>query len=378
MEAVLNPIIATRASLNIEKMPIVFLGSPEERKRIQLDIVKTGKPLIVYDGVENGVGKRLYITPSAVYGLLTGFDMDVLTVVHHKLFELTRLMGSCPESMRLQLSEFPKIMKLKTTGELYNNIKESMKRISEMTIYHENFVKIKDSKAGDVQTYKEVSMKVLHYKGLFKEESVKKGNEKMRKIYIDVDIPEWIRSNIDNGYTTEFDSNIYFSISNNRAKRLYRVLEIIRYEETVFVPFSKIELELSLGNLETKEKNRAVKRAMEQLIEIGFVVSYEMVNNYLSVTFKNVKKISSFKNGGSLRPLTVREEGMTDHLVKELNDEHSRVFLGSLVTKVPEEILYLCLSLTRETAEISKIRTSRPAVFVDHVKRECEKRNIPL
>ena len=379
MDPTLDLIPAIRASLNIEKMPIVFLGSPEERKRIQLEIVKTGKPLVVYDGVVNGVGKRLCITPSSAYGLLTGFDMDVLTVVHHKLFELTKQTGSCPENLRLQLSEFPKVMKLQTTGDLYNRIKESVKRISEMSIYHENFVKVKETKTGETQTYKETSLKIFHYKGLYKEEREKAGNMKMRKLYIDIDIPEWLRSNIDNGYTTEFDPNIYFSISNDRAKRLYRVLEVIRYEEMVLVPLRKIDLELCLNNLEQKEKNRVLKRALEQLIKINFVASYSIIESYLSVTFKEFKKASlPFKMSSLPRALTAQEKGMTDWLVKELNDEHSRVYLSSIVAKVPEQIIDLCLSLTKETATFNGIKTTRAAVFVDHIKRECERRDIPL
>lgn len=379
MDPTLDLIPAVRASLNIEKMPIVFLGSPEERKRIQLEIVTTGKPLVVYDGVENGVGKRLSITPSSAYGLLTGFDMDVLTVIHHKLFELTKELGSCPDTIRLQLSEFPKIMKLKTAGDLYDRIRDSIKRISEMSLYHENFVKVKENKAGETKTYKETSLKIFHYKGLFKEETSRGGNSKMRKLYMDIDIPEWLRNNIDNGYTTEFDPNVYFSMTNDRAKRLFRVLDVIRYQPSVQVPLKKVEIELCLGNLQQKEKNRVLKRALQQLLDIGFVASYEILESYLSVTFTDVKKASlPFKPNPMGRSMTIQEERMTDWLVKELNDAHSRKYLSSIIMKVPLEIVDLCLSLTKETATFNGIKTTRAAVFVDHIKRECERRSISL
>lgn len=375
----LDLIPAVRASLNVEKMPIVFLGSPEERKRIQLEIVKTGKPLIVYDGVENGVGKRLLITPSAAYGLLTGFDMDVLTVIHHKLFELTKEIGSCPVNLRLQLSEFPKVMKLKTAGDLYDRIRDSIKRISEMTLYHENFVKVKESKAGETRSYKETSLKIFHYKGLFKEETSRAGNARMRKLYIDIDIPEWLQNNINNGYTTEFDPNVYFSMTNDRAKRLFRVLDVIRYQPMVQVPLKKVEIELCLGSLEQKEKNRVLKRALKQLTDIGFIESYQILESYLSVSFKDVKKASlPFRASGGSFTMSPQEKAMTDWLVKELNDEHSRAYLSSIVVKVPLEIIHLCLSLTKETATFNGIKTTRAAVFVDHIKRECERRDIPL
>ncbi|MFH0754240.1 MAG: replication initiator protein A, partial [Candidatus Omnitrophota bacterium] len=210
-----KPLALTRASLNVEKMPIVFLGTPEERKRIQMEVAKTGKPILIYHVIEDGVEKKLSLSPSSVLGLLTAFDMDVLTVIHHKLFEAKKTVGYCPTQMRLWISEFPKIMKLTTNGGLYDRIIESIKRLSTTDIYHENFVKISETDTKTMGSYREKALKIVIFKGSGKEITKSNGTERMSKVFVDIEIPEWHSNNINSGYTTEFDTNIYFKITND-------------------------------------------------------------------------------------------------------------------------------------------------------------------
>ena len=91
-------------------------------------------------------------------------------------------------------------------------------------------------------------------------------------------------------------------------------------------------------------------------------------------------KVSTEAIGNSSTLLKIKREGLVQQLASELNDEKSIPFFRSLVSKFTdhEELIYKCLSLTRETQELAGIKTSRGAVFTDHIKREAEKLGIDL
>ncbi|MFH0753092.1 MAG: hypothetical protein V2A70_00830, partial [Candidatus Omnitrophota bacterium] len=163
--------------------------------------------------------------------------------------------------------------------------------------------------------------------------------------------------------------------------RLYRILEIIRYQEQVFVPYSKLNLELTLNNLENKLRNRALKRSLDPLVTIGYLKSYKLCENAISVTYAAVRKPipQNVSMNITYDDLDLGFQRTVDWLMGELKDsESSRNWLANIVVKVPEEMLHKCISLTNETATINGIRTSRGRVFSDHIKRECERQNIVL
>jgi hypothetical protein len=369
----------SRSSVNFERMPIVFLGTREEKKKLEIEIATNGKPLVLHDTVQDGQGKRLSLTPSSAYGLLSGFDMDVLTVIYHKLYELAKETGACPEEARLSLSDFPKTMKLKTSGIIYEKIKESVKRISETTIYQENYIKIKETETGSLQSYQETTLKLVEYKGLRKDTLVRSaGNERMKKLYIDLRVPDWVRNNINNNYTSEFDPEIYFSIKGDRARRVYRILELIRYKREVFVPNSKLEKDLNLSKMPNKFKTQTIKRALEPLKKIEFIVNYNINEAYVYILFKEAKKIVRSFVGTEETKLSEMEEAFLNEVIMVLGDESSRAWLSTIVKKVPMESVYKCLSLTKETIELSGIKKSKGAIFTDHIKRECQMLKISL
>ena len=180
----------TRVSVNNENMPIIFFGKQKDKEELEMEIAKSGKPLVIYDSVnEEGVGRRLSIAPNSAYGLLSGFDYDVLTVIYDRLYKITQEIGTCPFLLRLPLSEFPKIMRQPVSGQLYERIKTSVKRISSLAIYHENFIKVKEDN-GELRTYQEKALNLFQYEGMYKEE-IKNGKDtRLKKLYIDLTIPE--------------------------------------------------------------------------------------------------------------------------------------------------------------------------------------------
>ena len=115
----------TFVSANFERMPIYFLCSSDERAALETTARQNNTPILL---VKNNKGERLSISPSGSYGLPTGFDMDVMTVIHYKIHEAFQLLDECPSTLRLWLSEFPQLMKHSKSGQLYENIREHSRR----------------------------------------------------------------------------------------------------------------------------------------------------------------------------------------------------------------------------------------------------------
>ncbi len=76
----------------------------------------------------------------------------------------------------------------------------------------------------------------------------------------------------------------------------------------------------------------------------------------------------------------MKHEGLVQEIAAALNDHKSIPFFRTVVSKFSnhEDSIYKCLSLTRETDEISGIHKSKGAVFTDHLKREAIQLGIDL
>ena len=367
----------TLVSVNIEKMPLYFLGSSKECQKLHKSIVESGKPLVLFDTIQNGKGYKLSISPSAVYGLLTGFDQDVFAVIQCKLYEATKKAGVCPDELTLWLSEFPKVMKIQKTGKLYEHIRESVRRLSETTIYHENFVKTRLERQEDLSFYQDTALKLINYK-MIRHESVMKDNSPLvQRQFLEISIPKWLQNDINSNYTTAFDPDLYFNISGDRPRRLYRFLELIRYEKVRRVPYRKILTELTMTNIATNI-NRNLKRIIDPLVKIGYLESYQINEDHINFFFKEFKSAYVSFQGSKQEPLTLQQQDLVETMLDFLKDDKSREWYNHIVRSIPEEIVHLCLSLTKETEEIDGIKISRGAVFTDHIKRECSRREISL
>ena len=172
----------TRVNVNLERMPLAFLGENSERIRIQKEHVGTGKRIVLFQEKEGENSRSLSMSPSSTYGLLTGFDIDVLTVIQYKLYQTTKIEGSCPLKARLWLSEFPSIMKLQKSGGLYRRIRESIIKISETVLYHEKSLFIKDDRHSTKRLMKDDAIRIILY--IRSEEEVKSGTVEFNKSFI--------------------------------------------------------------------------------------------------------------------------------------------------------------------------------------------------
>lgn len=89
-------------------------------------------------------------------------------------------------------------------------------------------------------------------------------------------------------------------------------------------------------------------------------------------TPQHIGKIPSLVN--------LKNEGLAQEIAAVLDDHKSIPFFRNLVSKFisHEDVIHKCLSLTRETKEITGIKKTKGAVFTDHIKREGLKLGIEV
>ncbi len=366
-----------RIDVNIEKMPIFFFGSKEKKEILEKQIFESGKPYVIskITSEDGNVIKELSIAPNAIYGLLTEFDQDISVVVLSQAYELNKKLGTCPRKMRIAFSDFPKTMEIKKHGRLYKDIEESARRTSNFEILQDKYIAVKE-KGGTLKIYDERSLKLFHFNGIYKEEKQTRSGKKIKKYYLEVEIPEWIANNIENFYTTEFDVKKYFMLKGGRAKRLYRILEFIRYEKIKSISCEKLKTELWVDAKEEFHVKEALKRCLIPLVKSGYLTDFKFDKDEVVVTFSSVKK---------RRPqmqLTfeeiARRESLVSMMLEKLGDVKSKSFYYKVAQRYPEELIHKCLSLTQEVIETQKIKKSKGAAFTDILKREGEKLGMAL
>lgn len=366
-----------RIDVNIEKMPIVFFGTKQKKRALEKKIFESGKPYEISSvtSEDGSIVKKISIAPNAAYGLPTEFDQDIIVVVFYHLYDLNKKLGYCPRKIRIALSDFPKIMEISKKGRLYKDIERSAERVSGCEIYQDKFVTVKE-KNGNLRIYEKISLKLFHFNGIHKEEKITQRGKKVKKHYLDFEIPEWVTNNIQNLYTTEFDIRKYFLMKGGRTKKLYRFLELIRYNKTVPISYEKLQKELWIEAKEEFHRREALKRSFAPLVKSGYLTDFKFDEYGAMVTFSSVKKRKlqaqlTFEEMG-------RQENILSMMLEKLGDNQSENFYRKVAQRYPEELIHKCLSLTREVIETQKIKKSKGAVFTDILKREGEKLGVSV
>ena len=366
-----------RIDVNIEKMPIVFFGSQKKKRALEKKIFESGEPYEISSvtNEDGSIVKKLSIAPNAAYGLLTEFDQDISVVVFYWVSELSKKLGYCPRKIRIALSDFPKIMEISKKGRLYKDIERSAERTSNFEILQNKYITVKE-KGGTLKIYDKRSLKLFHFNGIYKEEKMTKRGKRIKKYYLEVEIPDWIRNNIENFYTTEFDIKKYFMLKGGRARRLQRFLDFIRYSKILPISYEKLKEELWIDEKEIYHLRQALKRSFTPLVKSGFLTDFKFEEDRVVVTFSSVKKAKSQMQ------LTfeeiARRESLVSMILEKLGDIKSKRFYHKVAQKCPEDLIHKCLSLTQEVIETQKIKKSKGAVFTDILKRESERMGIAL
>jgi len=160
-------------------------------------------------------------------------------------------------------------------------------------------------------------------------------------------------------------------LKKGRPRKLYRILEFIRYEKIKFIPYEKLQKELWIDEKETYHLRQALKRSFEPLVKSGYLTDFKFDEERVMVTFSSVKK-RKLQAQLTFEEMA-QQESLSSMMLEKLGDSQSENFYHKVAQKYPEDLIYKCLSLTQEVIETQKIKKSKGAVFTDILKREGEK-----
>jgi len=364
---------------NLEKLPIFYFGKDE--KRILHEIIEKKNLIQVKEKIANGE-KFFILNPSANYGLLKGFDQDIYMAVIKIFNHWAKKLGYCPETLNILFGELCSIMKITKKGKNFRDIESSLVKFDNTSFATGKTIYIRSGNRID-EYYNKESCFIFRVKIERKESTYTDKNTGEKKTYIKklvaaITLDNWLKNNIENGYTTDIDTEYYFNvIKGGRTRCLYKTLNYIRYQNPVFVPYDKLIEKLTIESKELFHIKRDIKRAAASLIESEFLTKLEFNESNVAFYFKQVKK----KKTGTpqLDEAAInKQKALAMDMLEALGDIRSDKFYSKVARLVPENLIYKCLSLVKEVVETSQIKKSRGAIFVDILKKECQQRNIKL
>jgi len=364
---------------NFERLPIFYFGKDE--KKILHEIIEKKNFIQVKEKIANGE-KFFILNPSANYGLLKGFDQDVYMAIIKIFNHWAKKLGYCPKTLNVLFGELCSIMKITKKGKNFRDIESSLVKFDNTSFATGKTVYIRGRNRID-QYYNKESCFIFRVKIERKESTYTDKNTGEKKTYIKklvatITLDDWLKNNIENGYTTDIDTEYYFNaIKGGRTRCLYKTLNYIRYQSPVFVPYEKLIEKLTIESKELFHIKRDIKRAVESLIESGFLTKIEFNESNVAFYFKQIKK-KKIERPQLDEETISKQKALVMDMLEALGDIKSEKFYFKVAQLVPDELIYKCLSLVREVLETSQIKKSRGAIFVDILKKECLQRNIKL
>ena len=364
---------------NLETLPIFYFGKHADE--IMLELVKKRKLIQTKLRIPDGE-KFFILNPSANYGLLQGFDQDIYVVVIKIFNGWTKKLGYCPKKLTIPIRDLCSEMRISKSGRSFKDITLSLEKFDSTSFAAGNTILVRTKNRTDEyfnkKSYFIFRVDLKRKRSIYIDKNTGEKKTIIKEFTATITLDEWLRNNIENGFTTDIDVDFYFNeIRGGRTRCLYKMLNFIRYESPVFVLYEKLIEKLSIASEETKHIREDIKRAAEPLIKKGFLTKIEFGELKVAFYFKRLKK----KKVRDL-PKSVEESAIEKSLVMDmlevLGDIKSEKFYFKVARLVPEDVIYKCLSLAKEVVETSQVKKSRGAIFVDILKRECQQRGIKL
>ena len=363
---------------NLEGLPIFYFGKHAEN--VMLELVK--KKQLIQTKLKTPDGEKFFIlNPSANYGLLQGFDQDVYVAVIKIFNDWAKKLGYCPDKITVPIKELCAILRISKGGRSFRDITLSLEKFDATSFAAGNTILVRTKNRTDEyfnkKSYSIFKVDFKRKKSIYIDKNTGEKKTIIKEYTATITLDEWLRNNIENGFTTDIDANFYFNeIRGGRTRKLYQTLNFIRYTSPVFIPYEKLIESLSIASKEMFHIKEDIKRAAEPLIKRGFLTKIEFNESNVGFFFKQIKKQKI------MLPRSAEELAMGKSLVMDileaLGDVKSERFYFKVAQLVPKEVIYKCLSLVREVSETTQIKKSKGAVFVDILKRECQQRGIKL
>ena len=363
---------------NLEGLPIFYFGKHAED--VMLELVK--KKQLIQTKLKTTDGEKFFIlNPSANYGLLQGFDQDVYVAVIKIFNDWAKKLGYCPNKITVPIKELCSIQRISKSGRSFRDITLSLEKFDATSFAAGNTILVRTKNRTDEyfnkKSYSIFKVDFKRKKSIYIDKNTGEKKTIIKEYTATITLDEWLRNNIENGFTTDIDANFYFNeIRGGRTRKLYQTLNFIRYTSPVFIPYEKLIESLSIVSKEMFHIKEDIKRAAGPLIKREFLTKIEFNESNVGFFFKQIKKKKI------MLPRSAEELAMGKSLVMDmlevLGDVKSERFYFKVAQLVPKEVIYKCLSLVREVTEISQVKKSKGAVFVDILKRECQQKGIKL
>lgn len=363
---------------NLEGLPIFYFGKHAED--VMLALVK--KKQLIQTKLKTPDGEKFFIlNPSANYGLLQGFDQDVYVAVIKIFNDWTKKVGYCPNKITVPIKELCSIQRISKSGRSFRDITLSLEKFDATSFAAGNTILVRTKNRTDEyfnkKSYSIFKVDFKRKKSIYIDKNTGEKKTIIKEYTATITLDEWLRNNIENGFTTDIDANFYFSeIRGGRTRKLYQTLNFIRYTSPVFIPYEKLIESLSIVSKEMFHIKEDIKRAAGPLIKREFLSKIEFNESNVGFFFNRIKK-KKIVLPRSAEELAV-EKNLVMDMLEVLGDVKSERFYFKVARLVSKEVIYKCLSLVREVTETSQVKKSTGAVFVDILKRECQQRGIKL
>lgn len=118
------------------------------------------------------------------------------------------------------------------------------------------------------------------------------------------------------------------------------------------------------------------KKENENNVNENKIVDKVEVTEPLRAILRRLPKPEVMNEGRSLD--LAKKDYLAQKMAKELDDMESLGCYRSIAEKCPPELIFQVLSIVKDTANQGKVRHSRAALFVDLVKRFCQRRGVDL
>jgi len=361
---------------NLEKLPIFYFGKHAEH--VLLELVK--KKRLIQTKLKTPEGERFFIlNPSAGYGLLQGFDQDIYIGVIGIFNEWTKKLGYCPKKIIAPIKDICAALKISKSGRSFKDITLSLEKFDSTNFAAGNMVLVRTKNRTDEyfnkKSYFIFKVDFNRKRSIYTDKNTGEKKTITKEYAATITLDEWLRNNIENGFTTDIDTDFYFNeIKGGRTRCLYKMLNFICYTNPVFIPYEKVIEKLSISSKEVFHVKEDIKRAAEPLIKKEFLTKIEFGDENIAFHFKQLKK-KRLVLTKSPEKIAV-QKSLVMEMLQALGDVKSERFYSKVARLVPEDIIYKCLSLVREVTETGQVKKSKGAVFVDILKRECQQRGI--
>ena len=253
-------------------------------------------------------------------------------------------------------------------------------RMSGTEILSQRFINTKDNKYSKKDRIKgNKTIKLLQHDEDVSTVSFKNKLE-AQKSFVDILIPEWLTNDINNNYTTEININTYFLIGSDRSRYLYKLLELLRYKPTVKISRDKIEKEMNLQNIKhSPQRKRGIVRALQPLVDVGFIKSYRFDDNFVYFDFISVKKDEGLEYlKQAQEKLTLEHKEIINELVLKLEDSKSLAWFVKTIPQIPIGLVRGALSDTLDIAKNGVVHKTKGALFNYYLNEVIQKNNLKI